>query len=79
MYQLERKNFRITDLGNSTIFRKGISINCPAINQLGKLVMYSFSTHCRIFSSQVDIRKKLNFGWTILPRNVPARRADRIY
>jgi hypothetical protein len=31
MYQLERKKFRITDLGNSTIFRKGKSLGCPAI------------------------------------------------
>jgi hypothetical protein len=31
MYQLERKKFRITDLGNSTIFRKDKSLGCPAI------------------------------------------------
>ena len=47
-------------------FQKRYNISWHAIYQLVKLVMYSISTHCSIFSSQVDIREKLNFGWMIM-------------
>ena len=59
MYQIERKNFRITDLGNSSIFRKGSYIVASSVYKLEMVSESTFESLTKLSTKHFDYDNKV--------------------